>query len=406
MPDDAFAFILPQFVPRFGMGMATYNILNKLIAHLPGNRPDTRVMMRGLSNNVTTEMDLYLWRVAQVIRDDTPSMVHCVQTEVTILADEYLSGKLPLIAQTSIHTFMNLYGMRGLGEIDLGRARWREDPQPLMQAIQSYLRINDPALAPDQVFERGRQDAKLEIDRLVQMLYSTPGGWIKVRLARWAARRMRALTGLRETPKFYIVSLFDLIRKALLVDGEKLVDEEVLDCADDVFFMHLTELQTLANGENRDWKSIVRMRRQANMREQRRKQIPRLLLSDGRAFYEGISVIAQGDQSMDKDVLGGNPVSPGVVEGQVRVVTDPRHAHLTQGEILVCRGTDPSWTPLFLVAGGLVMEVGGMMTHGAVVAREYGLPAVVGVNAATQRLHTGQRVRIDGSTGRVVILDN
>ncbi|MDD5369090.1 MAG: PEP-utilizing enzyme, partial [Anaerolineaceae bacterium] len=102
--------------------------------------------------------------------------------------------------------------------------------------------------------------------------------------------------------------------------------------------------------------------------------------------------------------FSGSPVSPGSVEGNVRVVLDPRHAALLPGEILVCPGTDPSWTPLFLTAGGLVMEVGGLMTHGSVVAREYGIPAVVGVHRATTRLKTGQRIRIDGSSGKIVVL--
>jgi len=103
-------------------------------------------------------------------------------------------------------------------------------------------------------------------------------------------------------------------------------------------------------------------------------------------------------------VLVGSPVSPGIAEGAVRVILDPRGATLAPGEILVCPGTDPAWTPLFLIAGGLVTEVGGLMTHGAVVAREYGIPAVVGVTGATVRLRTGQRVRVDGTSGRVTVL--
>jgi pyruvate,water dikinase len=131
-----------------------------------------------------------------------------------------------------------------------------------------------------------------------------------------------------------------------------------------------------------------------------RRQVPRLLLSDGRAFYEGIT-----STNHAANMLNGSPVSPGSVEGLVRVVLNPRQANLRPGEILVCPGTDPSWTPLFLSAGGLVMEVGGMMTHGAVVAREYGIPAIVGVDQATRRLHTGQKIRIDGSTGLIQLLD-
>jgi phosphoenolpyruvate synthase/pyruvate phosphate dikinase len=210
---------------------------------------------------------------------------------------------------------------------------------------------------------------------------------------------MRALAGLRETPKFAMVRFFALIRQALLADGETWVAEGVLARPDDVFFLHQAELEVLATGDRRDWRSLVGARQQANAREQQRKQIPRLLLSDGRALYEGVGTI----DAQEGQVLLGSPVSPGVAEGVVRVVLDPRNTQLMPGEILVCPGTDPSWTPLFLAAGGLVMEVGGMMTHGAVVAREYGIPAVVGVDEATRKLHTGQRVRVDGSSGRVMI---
>jgi pyruvate,water dikinase len=149
-------------------------------------------------------------------------------------------------------------------------------------------------------------------------------------------------------------------------------------------------------------RALVAERRQAYEREQRRRQSPWLLLSDGRAIYEGVS---SSEATEGENVLVGSPVSPGAVEGVVHVVFDPHQEQLAPGEILVCPGTDPAWTPLFLTAGGLVMEVGGMMTHGSVVAREYGIPAVVGIGHATQRLKTGQRIRVDGSTGRVTILE-
>ena len=132
-----------------------------------------------------------------------------------------------------------------------------------------------------------------------------------------------------------------------------------------------------------------------------RVQVPRLLLSDGRTFYEGITSL-EGRE----DELSGSPVSPGLVEGKARVVLNPQNANLAPGEILICPGTDPAWTLLFLVAGGLVMEVGGMMTHGAIVAREYGIPAVVGVDQATTRLRTGQRIRVDGTSGQILLLED
>jgi pyruvate,water dikinase len=173
-----------------------------------------------------------------------------------------------------------------------------------------------------------------------------------------------------------------------------------LEQPDDLFYLSFAEIGSFARREARDWKMLIAQRRENNRRERLRRQIPRVLLSDGRAFYEGIRTPAG-----DGKTLSGSPVSPGSAEGRVRVVLDPGKANLLPGEILVCPGTDPSWTPLFMSAGGLVMEVGGMMTHGAVVAREYGIPAIVGVDQATKRLRTGQMIRVNGSSGFIELLD-
>ncbi|MBL7200939.1 MAG: phosphoenolpyruvate synthase [Anaerolineae bacterium] len=401
MADQAFGFVIPQFVPRFGVSMGAYNLLTHLAAALPDEAVDTRVMMRGVPHNVTTEMDFVLWETAQAIRADPESLAHFRAREAAALADEYLRGCLPLAAQSAIAQFMQRYGMRGLAEIDLGRPRWREEPLPILYSLRSYLDIGEGEQAPDVVYQRGKQSAEDEVDRLAAALRGTRGGWLKAGLARRAARRMRALIGLREAPKFTVVRILSIMRQALLADGVRLVADGLLTRPDDVFCLHLRELRALAAGEGHDWAALAQARRQSLEQERGRRQVPRLLLSDGQAFYESVAAPDERDQS----VLRGDPVSPGVVEGVVRVVTDPRAAQLVPGEILVCPGTDPSWTPLFLAAGGLVMEVGGMMTHGAVVAREYGLPAVVGVHEATQRLRTGQRVRVDGSSGQVVLLE-
>jgi pyruvate,water dikinase len=192
----------------------------------------------------------------------------------------------------------------------------------------------------------------------------------------------------------------------LLEHGRELVATGRIERPDDLFYLHHSELLALAEGQSQDWWALVRQRRAAYAREERRVQVPRLLLSDGQAFYEGVAPPEDEDllSESGERLLAGSPVSPGVAEGLVRVVLDPGQSQLAPGEILVCPGTDPAWTPLFLLARGLVMEVGGMMTHGSVVAREYGIPAVVGVSRATTRLRTGQRIRVDGSSGQVVVL--
>jgi phosphohistidine swiveling domain-containing protein len=395
----AFPFLLPRFIPRFGAAMGPLNLLLRLSASLPGGRVDALAMTRGLPHNVTTQMDLDLWRTAQAIQADRAALAHFQRTESGVLAAEYLAGHLPRVAQSALDGFLARYGVRGVGEIDLGRPRWREDPAPVMHALQSYLQIQDPDQAPDAVFRRGAAAAADALEELVAGLRATRGGWFKARLARGAARRMRALGGLRESPKFWAVRNMGLVRSALLDSGQALVQSGVLARPDDLFFLQLAELEALAAGEEQDWAALVGQRRRTYDRELRRTQIPRLLLSDGQAFYEGVASQAGAG------VLAGSPVSPGVVEGPVRIVYHPHDARLAPGEILVCPATDPAWTPLFLVAGGLVMEVGGLMTHGSVVAREYGIPAVVGVSRATERLRTGQRVRVDGTVGQVTILE-
>jgi pyruvate,water dikinase len=296
---------------------------------------------------------------------------------------------------------MDRYGMRGVAEIDLGRPRWREDPTAIMQVLKSYLEIEHAERAPDAAFARGAAAAEAAIGTLAAAARATRGGWLKSRVVRWAAKRMRSLAGLRESPKFTVIRVLGLAREALVASGRELCDAGVLARPDDLFYLRMSELRELAAGEERDWQGTVAERRRVYRREEQRRQIPRLLLSDGEAFFEGLR-----PADTDGAELVGSPVSPGVVEGVVRVLLDPRGARLAPGEILVCPATDPGWTPLFLAAGGLIMEVGGLMTHGAVVAREYGIPAVVGVDGATQRLESGQRVRVDGSSGRIDILQS
>lgn len=392
-----FAHLLPRFFSVFAAGMASLNLL----LHLrPEEGPDPLTLTRGLPHNVTTKMDLALWQAAKGIQGDETAVTHFTRTAPETLASQYHKQQLPQVAQTAVAQFLDQYGMRGLAEIDFGRPRWREDPTPIMQVLQSYLNITAPDKAPDAVFERGRQEAEAAIEPLATAVRQTRGGWFKARLVGIAAKRIRAVAGLRETPKFFMIRMLGIARAGLLDSAQKLAEAGVLDRPDDLFFLRLAELKALAAGEQQDWPALVTRRRENYHREKMRRQIPRLILSDGHTFYEGVNTPAgAGD-------LAGTPVSPGVVEGVVHVVLDPHGTQLAPGEILVCPGTDPAWTPLFLAAGGLVTEVGGLMTHGSVVAREYGIPAVVGVDRATTRLQTGQTIRLDGSSGQIEIINH
>jgi len=209
-----------------------------------------------------------------------------------------------------------------------------------------------------------------------------------------ALHRTRQLAGMRETHKDYLVRVLAHARAQLAILGAELAGRGLLVAADDVFFLELREVAAALDGT--DQRALVADRRAEYDRELRRRHIPRVLLSDG------TEPEAEHAAPAPEGALVGVPASAGTVTGVVRVVLDPADAHLEPGEILVAPSTDPGWTPLFLTAGGLVMEMGGSNSHGAVVAREYGIPAVVGVPDATARLHTGQTVTVDGAAGTVV----
>jgi phosphohistidine swiveling domain-containing protein len=395
------------FVSGVAAGMSAWNALNMIAGKAmddPAARAEAQDLIlqvtRGMPYNPTTEMDLALWEMAKAIRRDPDSRRAVNEGSAPLLAARYGEGKLPAAVLQAAGRFLKKYGGRGFGEIDLGRTRWAEDPTHVFEMLINFLQIEDESKAPDAVFARSAATAEEAVSRLAAAVGRTRGGRIKARLVRFFAGRARQLMGARESPKFFAVRMMHVIHRELLKLGSEFAAAGELERADDLFYLTIAEIRVFAAREARPWRELISGRRGAYDRELRRRQIPRLLLSDGRAFYEGIA-----EQTGDsEDRITGSPVSPGVAEGIVHVVLDPRQANLRPGEILVCPGTDPSWTPLFLSAGALVMEVGGLMTHGSVVAREYGIPGVVGVHAATTRLKTGQRVRVDGSRGVVEVL--
>jgi pyruvate,water dikinase len=274
-------------------------------------------------------------------------------------------------------------------EIDVGMPRWREDPGHVLNVLRIYL-SHGPENDSERQFREGEQAAEKALAALVERVRQTRG-WLRARFLEFLLHRIRALAGLREFPKFLFVRILASIRRVLARAGTDLVAAGRLDRAEDVFFLDLNDLESSA-----DLRALSARNRAEYERELARKIIPRVMTSEGETFYTAPNLVP--------GALAGTAASPGVYEGKARVILDPRGAKLEPGEVLVAPSTDPAWTPLFLSAGALVMELGGIMSHGSVVAREYGIPAVVGVPEATQRLRTGQRVRVDGESGQVVPL--
>jgi pyruvate,water dikinase len=282
-----------------------------------------------------------------------------------------------------------------VAEIDIGVPRWSEDPTHVLGVLANYLALSGSAEAPDAQFRRAAAEAEAMIEEISERVALRHR--LRARLVRWLFHRARKLAGLREMPKFLFVHALSRARALLRRAGEDLLAARRLEAAEDIFFLDLREARAAFGGK--DVLPLVRARRASFAREARRRRIPRVLLSDGTEPTPPAAPAPPG-------ALVGTPASPGTVTAPARVVLDPQGATIAPGEILVAPSTDPGWTPLFLTAGGVVVEMGGPMSHGAVVAREYGIPAVVGVPDATTRIRSGQTITVDGSAGSIVFDEN
>ncbi len=389
-----FLQIVGGVAPVLPVGLGSQAIAGKLLGDLA--KPEERqVVLRGLPHNPTTEMDLELWHLSQQLAGYPDIVEHMHEATPEQLAQEYRAGTLPPQLQQGLAAFLALYGHRGVAEIDLGLPRWSEDPTHILGALSNYLQLKDANLAPDVQFQRGAQEAESMLTELVQR--ARRKSWLRSRLVHFFLRRTRDLVGLREMPKFTIILMMTRIRELLWSIGEELEQAGRLEAAEDVFFLTWREIHTALAGQ--DMHDTVRDHRTDYDFEMRRRRIPRVLLSDGTEP----SAPSTDEADEAQGVLRGTPASPGRVTAKARVILDPTGAHLAPGEILVAPSTDPGWTPLFLTAGGLVMEMGGAISHGAVVAREYGIPAVVGVAGAIERITTGQQITVDGAAGKIII---
>jgi rifampicin phosphotransferase len=404
-----FFSVVPSILPLPVLGFASLALVGKLLG---GDRWDElQVVLRGLPNNVTTEMDLELWRLAQVIRNDGGSRTAMTGRKPAELAGDFRAGQLPSVLQAGLARFMDQYGHRAVAEIDVGMPRWSDDPTHIIGVLANYLRLDAGSVPPDVQFSNAAEDAEAQIGRLVAEARGQ--GRLRGAVVKAALRRARLFTGLRELPKFQLVVALAEVRKQLLLVGTALTAAGAFDAPDDVFFLDLEEaragLRRVAEGGpggkpgtgRIDLRGLVAERREAYGLELARRHVPRVLLSDG-TEPEAVHPAGASGEAAQAGVLTGSPASAGTVTAAARVILDPVGAHLEPGEILVAPSTDPGWTPLFLTAGGLVMEMGGANSHGAVVAREYGIPAVVGVPDATLRLTTGQQITVDGGAGTVV----
>jgi rifampicin phosphotransferase len=341
-------------------------------------------------------MGLALLDLADVIRTKPEVVAFLRHAEGEGFLDQLTELDGGREARDAIFAFLDRYGMRCVGEIDITRPRWSERPTALLPIILANIENFEPG-AGERRFEQGRREAWEKGQELIRRVRALPEGESKAEEVKRMIDRVRTFIGYREYPKYGMVSRYFVYKLALLEEADRLVESHLLGEREDIFFLTFQELDDAVRTHQVDTQVIAR-RRDA-FTSYRSLTPPRVLTSDGEVIPG-----AYRRDGVPAGALVGLPVSAGTVEGRARVVRDMADADLEAGDILVTAYTDPSWTPLFVAIEGLVTEVGGLMTHGAVIAREYGLPAVVGVERATRLIRDGQRIRLHGTEGYVEIL--
>ncbi|MBD3557593.1 phosphoenolpyruvate synthase [Planktothrix sp. FACHB-1355] len=383
----------------FGVIMTAMNAsswLNEKMNEWLGEKNAADTLSQSAPNNITSEMGLALLDVADVIRP-YPEVIEYLQQ---VKEDNFLNELVKLEggqeAQNAIATFLNKYGMRCVGEIDITRTRWSEKPTTLIPMILNHIKNFEPGES-DRKFEQGQQSAWQKEQELLARLKQLPDGEQKAKETKRMIRLVRNFIGYREYPKYSMINRYFVYKQALLKEAEQFVQANVIHEKEDIYYLTFEECSEVVSTNKVDYQIIHKRKDEYKFYE--KLTPPRVITSDGE-----IIVGKYKRENLPAEAIVGLPVSSGVIEGRARVILNMEDADFEDGDILVTSFTDPSWTPLFVSIKGLVTEVGGLMTHGAVIAREYGLPAVVGVDNATKLIEDGQRIRVHGTEGYVEIL--
>ncbi len=386
----------PQSMAVIMAGMDASTWINEKMEHWLGEKNAADTLSQSVQNNVTSEMGLALLDVADVIRPYPKVIAYLQHVENDRFLEELVTFKGGEKVRDAILTFLNKYGMRCSGEIDITKTRWSEKPTIIIPMILNNIRDFE-AGASIRKFEEGLQEALKKEKELVDRLQHLPDGTQKVEETKRMIRNIRNCIGYREYPKYGMINRYFIYKQALLKEAEQLVQSGVIHEVDDIYYLTFEELHEVVRTNKLDYELIHKQKNEYKLYE--KLTPPRVMTSDGEIITGKYK-----RENLPADAIVGLPVSSGVIEGRARVILNMEDANLEEGDILVTAFTDPGWTPLFVSIKGLVTEVGGLMTHGAVIAREYGLPAVVGVENATKIIKDGQRIRVHGTEGYIEVL--
>jgi pyruvate,water dikinase len=374
---------------------ASYWINEKMNEWL-GEKNAADTLSQSVPNNITSEMGLELMDVADVVRP-YPEVIEYLEH---VKDDNFLEKLVKFDggqeARDAILSYLDKYGMRCSGEIDITKPRFSEKPTALVPMILSNIKNFEPN-ASHLKFEKGRHEALEKEKELLESVNKLPDGEEKVKETKQMISLIRNFIGYREYPKYGMVSRYFVYKQALLKEAERLIQTNVIHEKEDIYYLTFEELREVISTNKLDYDIISKRKEEYKLFE--KLTPPRVIPSDGEIISGKYK-----RENLPEGAIAGLPVSSGVIEGRACVILNMEDADLEDGDILVTAFTDPGWTPLFVSIKGLVTEVGGLMTHGAVIAREYGLPAVVGVENATKLIKDGQRIRVHGTEGYVEIL--
>ncbi len=386
----------PQSTAVFMAAINASSWINEKMKEWLGEKNAADTLSQSVPNNITSEMGLALMDVSDVIRL-YPEVINYLQhAKDDNFLEELVKFDGGREVQDAILSYLNKYGMRCSGEIDITRPRFSEKPTTLVPMILSNIKNFEPN-AGNRKFEQGRQEALKKEQELLERLKQLPDGEEKAKETKRIIDLIRNFIGYREYPKYGMVSRYFVYKQALLKEADRLVKDKIIHEKEDIYYLTFEELREVMRRNKPDYQIINKRKEEYKLYE--KLTPPRVITSDGE-----IIIGKYKRENLPEGAIPGLPVSSGSFEGRARVILNMEDADLEDGDILVTSFTDPSWTPLFVSIKGLVTEVGGLMTHGAVIAREYGLPAVVGVENATKLIKDGQRIRVNGTEGYVEIL--
>ncbi|OAJ75636.1 phosphoenolpyruvate synthase [Brevibacillus sp. SKDU10] len=386
----------PQSLDVIMAAMDASSWINEKMNKWLGEKNVADTLSQSVPNNITSEMGLALLDVGDVIRPYPEVIDYLQHVKDDNFLDELVKFDGGKETQDAIYAYLNKYGMRCTGEIDITKTRWSEKPTTLVPMILSNIKNFEPK-ASNQKFEQGRQKALKKEQELLDRLKQLPDGEQKAKETKRMIDLIRNFIGYREYPKYGMVNRYFVYKQAILKEAEQLVQANVIYEKEDIYYLTFEELREVVRTNKLDYQIISKRKDEYKLYE--KLTPPRVITSNGE--------IIAGEykrENLPAEAIVGLPVSSGMIEGRARVILNMEDADLEDGDILVTSFTDPSWTPLFVSIKGLVTEVGGLMTHGAVIAREYGLPAVVGVENATKLIKDGQRIRVHGTEGYIEIL--